>query len=199
MSGFISRRSVLALFSATAVSAAIPTLSSAAPLAYQLNAGKSNVGFGVSLGNDTLTGSMPIRSADLSLDFNDISNSRVNVTLNAANTKMGVFFATDAVLSPDLLDVARHPTIQFRSTSVRQGATPSEAIVNGNVTVRGVTRPVTLRTQLTQDRSTVGQSNPELTLILRGALNREDFGMSAYKGLVGPMVQLDIRASIKRA
>ena len=199
MSGFLSRRSVLTLFSATAVSATIPTISSAAPLTYQLNASRSNVGFGVSLGNDTLTGSMPVRSADLSLDFDDISNSRVNVTLNAANTKMGVFFATDAVLSPDLLDVGRHPTIQFRSTSVRQGATPSEAIVNGNVTVRGVTRAVTLRTQLTQDRSTVGQANPELTLILRGALNREDFGMSAYKGLVGPMVQLDIRASIKRA
>lgn len=199
MSGLLNRRSVLALVSATAVSATIPTITSAAPLAYKLNASRSNVGFGVSLGNDTLTGSMPVRSADLSLDFDDISNSRVNVTLNAANTKMGVFFATDAVRSSDLLDVARHPTIQFRSTSVRQGATPSEAIVNGNVTVRGVTRAVTLRTQLTQDRSTVGQANPELMLILRGALNREDFGMSAYKGLVGPMVQLDIRASIKRA
>ena len=199
MSRSMSRRTVLSLFSATAVSAAMPTVALAAPLAYQLNAGRSNVGFGVSLGNDTLTGSMPVRSADLSLDFNDITKSRVNVTLNAAGTKMGVFFATDAILSPDLLDVSRHPTIQFRSTSVRQGATPSEAVVTGNLTVRGVTRPVTLRTQLTQDRSTVGQSNPELTLILRGALNREDFDMSAYKGLVGPTVQLDIRASITRA
>lgn len=199
MSRSMSRRTVLSLFSATAVSAAMPTVTLAAPLAYQLNAGRSNVGFGVSLGSDTLTGSMPVRSADLSLDFNDITKSRVNVTLNAAGTKMGVFFATDAILSPDLLDVSRHPTIQFRSTSVRQGATPSEAVVTGNLTVRGVTRPVTLRTQLTQDRSTVGQSNPELTLILRGALNREDFDMSAYKGLVGPTVQLDIRASITRA
>lgn len=199
MSHIISRRAALSLFGAATISATLPSFAAAAPLTYQLNAGRSNVGFGVSLGSDTLTGSMPVRSAELSLDFNDITNSRVNVTLNAANTKMGVFFATEAVLSSDLLDVARHPTIQFRSTSVRQGATPSEAIVNGNVTVRGVTRPVTLRTQLTQDRATVGQANPELTLNLRGALNREEFGMSAYKGLVGPTVQLDIRASIKRA
>ena len=194
-----TRRSVLSFFAASSLSTLVPAQLSAAPLVYRLNAGRSNVGFGVSLGNDTLTGSMPVRGADLSLDFNNIRNSRVNVTLNAAATKMGVFFATEAVLSSDLLDVGRFPTIQFQSTSVRQGATPSEAIVDGNVTVRGITRPVTLRTQLTQDRSTVGQDNPELTLILRGALNRDDFGMSAYRGLVGPTVQLDIRASITRA
>ena len=195
----LSRRAVLTILTTSTVAASLPSLSTAAPIPYQLNAARSNVGFGVSLGNDILTGSMPVRSADLSLDFNSIANSRVNVTLNAAGTKMGVFFATDAVLSPDLLDVARHPTISFRSTAIRAGASPSEAVVSGNVTVRGVTRPVTLRTQLTQDRATVGQSNPELTLILRGDLNREDFGMTAYRGLVGPVVQLDIRASITRA
>ena len=195
MSLLFTRRSV---FSIVVAGALAPVTLAAAPTTYRLDAARSNVGFGVSLGGDTLTGAMPVQSADLSLDFTTISNSRVNVTLNASGTKMGVFFATDAVLSADLLDVTNHPTIQFRSTSVRQGATPSEAIVQGDVTVRGVSRPITLTTQLTQDRATVGQANPELVLILSGAINREDFGMTAYRGLVGPMVQLDIRASIKR-
>jgi len=70
--------------------------------------------------------------------------------------------------------------------------------VDGNVTIRGVTRPVTLTTILTQDRATLGQENPELTLNLKGTVDRTDFGMTAYNGLVGPQVTLDIRASIKR-
>jgi len=69
---------------------------------------------------------------------------------------------------------------------------------DGNVTIRGVTRPVTLTTILTQDRATLGQENPELTLNLKGTVDRTDFGMTAYNGLVGPQVTLDIRASIKR-
>jgi len=43
-----------------------------------------------------------------------------------------------------------------------------------------------------------GQENPELTLNLKGTVDRTDFGMTAYNGLVGPQVTLDIRASIKR-
>lgn len=195
----VPRRSVIVMASLAMATSIIPTRPSAAPITYRLNSTRSNVGFGVSLSGQPFTGSMPVQSADLSLDFNDISQSRVNVTLNAARTKMGVFFATDAVLGADFLNVAVHPTIQFRSTSIRQGATPSEAIVRGNVTVRGVTGPVTLRTQLTQDRATLGQSNPDLTFILRGQINRQDFGMTAYSGLVGPMVNLDIRAVITRA
>ena len=198
MTLLLSRRSALRLAAASAVTLAAPASLMAAPISYRLNPGRSRVGFGVKLGGDTLTGQMPVSNADLSLDFDNIGSSRVSVTLNAAATKMGVFFATEAVLAPGLLDTARHPRIQFQSTRVRQGPSPAEAIVDGNVTIRGVTRPVTLTTILTQDRATLGQENPELTLNLKGTVDRTDFGMTAYNGLVGPQVTLDIRASIKR-
>lgn len=199
MPHLMTRRTMFLLGAATAAQTLAPLPAMAAAQSYRLDAARSNVGFGVSLGEQIFTGAMPVRSATLMLDFDDISRSRVDVTLNAAGTKMGVFFATEAVLSPDLLDVARNPNITFRSTAVRQGATPSEAVVTGNLTVKGVTKPVTLRTLLTQDRATVGQANPELTLNLRGQMNRHDFGVSAYRDLVGPMIRLDIQARIKRA
>jgi polyisoprenoid-binding protein YceI len=197
MTPLMTRRRALALGAAALCTPAIPAL--AAPIAYRLNASRSNVGFGVQLSGDTLTGSMPVRSADMALDFNQVVNSRVSVTLDAANTSMGVFFATDAVRSADLLDTARHPTITFRSTAVRQGSSAAEALVSGNVTIKGVTAPVTLTTLLTQDRATLGQDNPELVMVLRGSVNRETFGITAYKALVGPRVDLDIRAAIQRA
>ncbi len=197
MQNHLSRRRFFAFAAATAVLPALPAV--AAPIAYRLDAARSSVGFGVQLGNDELVGTMPVRAADLNLDFNDVARSSVAVTLDAAQTKMGVFFATDAVRSADLLDVSRHPTIAFRSRSVRPGPTPAEAVVTGDVTIKGVTRPVTLNTLLTQERSTVGQDNPPITLNLKGSVNRLDFGLTAFQQFVGPRVTLDIRARIQRA
>lgn len=186
-------------FSLAAASAAIPALPAfAAPIRYRLDAANSSVGFGVQLGNDPLVGSMPVKSADLALDFTTVGNSQVAVVLDASQTKMGVFFATEAVRSADLLDTARHPTISFRSRSVRPGASAAEAVVTGDVTIKGVTRPVTLNTLLTQARSTVGQDNPPITLNLKGSINRLDFGLTAFQQFVGPQVTLDIRARIQR-
>ncbi len=197
MSSLLSRRQMLGL---TATSMLFPALSvHAAPIPYQLMAAQSSVGFGVDLGNDRLVGSMPVRAADLALDFNDVSRSKVAVSIDAANVRTGVFFATDAVRSADLLDVARHPTITFRSRAIRAGASAAEAVVQGDVTIKGVTAPVTLNTVLTQERSTVGQDNPPLTLNLSGAVNRLDFGLTAFQQFVGPRVTLDIRAQIRRA
>lgn len=193
----LNRRNALVWGSSSLIAAALPA--TATPITYALNADQSRVGFGVQLNSDTLTGQMPVQSANLSLDFSQISQSRVDVTLDASRTRMGVVFATNAVTGPDLLDTARFPVIRFQSTAVRQGATAPEAIITGNVTIKGITGEVILNTVLTQERATVGQDNPDLTLILRGSIDRRDFGVTSYAGLVGPRIDLDIRASLRRA
>lgn len=193
----LSRRQFCLLTAASMAVPAAPVF--AAPIAYRLETAASSVGFGVDLSGDQLTGAMPVRAADLALDFSDVGRSKVAVTIDAANVKMGVFFATDAVRSADLLDVASHPTITFVSRDVRPGPTAAEAVVTGDVTIKGVTKPVTLTTVLTQERSTVGQDNPPITLNLSGTVNRLDFGLTAFQQFVGPQVTLDIRARIRRA
>lgn len=195
MAMHLSRRG----FCALALAATLPTGPvAAAPIRYRLDPARSSVGFGVDLAGTRITGTMPVQAADLALDFDAIGNSQVAVTLDAARAQMGLALATDAMRGPDLLDTGRHPVISFRSTIVRPGDIPARASVSGDVTIRGVTAPVTLATVLTQDRATLGQDNPELVFILQGSVNRELFGITAYKGIVGPMVALDIRASIRR-
>ena len=194
MSPPISRRG----FCALGLAAALPARLAAAPIRYVLDTSRSTVGFGVDLAGQTFTGSMPVASADLALDFATLRNSRIAVTLDAARARMGFALATDAMRGPDLLDTARHPVIAFRSTAVQPTDDPARATVSGDVTIRGITGPVTVAAVLTQDRATLGQDNPELVFILQGRVNREMFRITAYKGLVGPMVSLDIRASIRR-
>ncbi|MNN70154.1 hypothetical protein D3C81_1859890 [compost metagenome] len=48
--------------------------------------------------------------------------------------------------SPDFLNVAKHPTATFESTSVKTASNDAE--ITGNLTLNGVTKPVTIKAQL---------------------------------------------------
>src|SRR5512132_4248709 len=52
------------------------------------------------------------------------------------------------LMSPEFFDVANTPNIEFRSTSVRRGADDSVQ-VDGELTVKGITQPVTATGSLT--------------------------------------------------
>lgn len=69
--------------------------------------------------------------------------SSVVVTIDAASVDTGVADRDAHLRSPDFLDVENHPTLTFRSTDVRAvGGDRYE--MDGEMTIRGVTRPVTL-------------------------------------------------------
>lgn len=194
-----TRRQMLTQIVTLPLLAANPQILHAAPQQFRLDALRSQVGFSVVAAGEVYSGTMPVVAADMVLDFGSVANSRVDVTLRPADAQMGFVFATQALKSAEVLDTANHPLIAFQSTDIRAGATPSEAVVTGRVNVRGISQPVTLDAQLSQDASSVGDSNPELTLLLTGALDRHAFGASGYRGLVGPTVSLRIVARISRA
>ena len=95
----------------------------------------------------------------------------------------------------DFLDVEHHPTLDFRTTGVRRQRSRWE--MDGDLTIRGTTRPVTLHVKLEG-----GAGDPR-----RGArvgfsatteLNREDFGLTwnqaleAGGWLVGKQVKIEL-------
>ncbi len=55
----------------------------AAPVRYSLDAARSTVRFEADFGPDRITGEMPVGAADLTLDFADVTRSRVAVRLDA--------------------------------------------------------------------------------------------------------------------
>ena len=67
----------------------------------------------------------------------------VEVTIDARSVNTGLALFNGHIQGEDYFDTAKYPTITFTSTKVRfEGDKP--AAVEGNLTIKGVTRPVTL-------------------------------------------------------
>jgi polyisoprenoid-binding protein YceI len=95
---------------------------------------------------------------------------------------------------PKVLEAESHPVIAFRSTAVRPKGDGAE--VTGEVTIRGVTRPMVLDAVIWRQRGTEAGDRSRLTVQLTGRLKRSDFGATGWSDLVGDEVRLTIIARI---
>lgn len=121
-------------------------------------------------------------SATLHLDDRDITKSRVEVSIDVASINTGVNKRDDHLRSLDFFDATKFPSMTFVSTRVEK-AGPGKLNVTGNLTIKGITRPVVLRVDgLTPEvRDPWGHSR-------RGAsatttINRRDFGITWNKSM----------------
>jgi polyisoprenoid-binding protein YceI len=76
----------------------------------------------------------------------DLARSSVNVTIDASSVNTNEPTRDNHVRSADFLDVENFPNITFVSTAVRSDS--GAYFVDGNLTIRGTTRPVTLDVEL---------------------------------------------------
>ncbi|PJF48240.1 MAG: polyisoprenoid-binding protein [Chloroflexi bacterium] len=102
--------------------------------------------------------------------------------------------------SPDFLDVANYPDIEFKSTGVERTGERT-AKLHGDLTIRGVTRPVTLDVEyLGKAKSPWGTWNAGFEAT--GKINREDWGLNwnmlleTGGWLVGKEVKIEIAAEL---
>ena len=186
----MSRFIALLAFVLTGLSAA------AEPQKYSIETDRSEVTFIYQFNGDPVTGEFGITKADLEIDFQTFSKSKVSVALNTREGHAGFGFATSAMQSADVLNSDAYPTITFESRSV----TPTEtgAVVTGDVTVRGVTRPLTLDATLFRQRGTEEGDRSKLSIELKGTLDRHDFGASGYRSFVGPNLDIRVFARIQQ-
>lgn len=170
----------------------------AAPAHYLLEPEKSVVAFETDFGGGAarITGKMPVLAADLTIDFDRVAASHVAVTLDAAHADTSNPLATEAMMGAKVLDTAEFPQITFESTAVR--AAGDGASVTGNLTIRGVTRPVTLDARIYRQKGTAEGDRSSLSILLTGTVSRSAFGASGFPDMVGDDVRLKILARIRR-
>jgi len=164
---------------------------------YLLDGTNSQVAFATDFGDSQITGKIPVSAASLQLDFGDVSNSAVTVTLDVRNAVASFPFAAQAMKGPKVFDARHFPTADFRSTAVRRSG--EGAVVDGVLTLRGVTREVSLQAGLWRVAGSDPSDLDHLVIRLTGAIRRSAFGTDGWPNAVGDEVRLDIIAQVARA
>lgn len=103
--------------------------------------------------------------------------------------------------STDFFSLDEHPQLTFRSTGVRDGEDSGEYLVDGDLTVNGVTKPLTL--EVSYEGSSEGPDGKvHAGFEAKAEVNRKDFGvdfnipMGAGGFVIGDKVKIEIDAEL---
>ena len=115
-------------------------------------------------------------SGVLKLDETDYTHSTIEVSIPSGTVKT-VDETLDAHLkTEDFLDVEKFPALTFKSTKIRSTGARDYA-VTGDLTIRGVTKSVTLTVNDVSDPSKDPWGNQRIGLSGSAKVNRKDFGI----------------------
>lgn len=163
---------------AAAVALAAPAL---AADTYQFDKSHTTVGFSVRHIVTNVGGKFQDFSGTIQVDKAKPESSSVEFTIQAASINTNEPKRDEHLKSPDFFDVANNPTITFKSTSVKPAGKDAFE-VTGNLTMRGVTKQVTLPvTFLGEGKDPWG--NEKIGFELSTVLNRKDYGINWNKTL----------------
>jgi len=118
--------------------------------------------------------------ATLEFDQADPTKSTVNVTIPLNSVNSNVTKLNEHLESPDFFDAAKYPNATFKSTKVEKGATPDQLKVTGDLTLHGVTKPVTLDVTVNKVGEHPMRKAPSAGFDATATVKRADFGISKY-------------------
>lgn len=176
----------------------------AEPSIWKIDPSHSSVQFAVRhLMVSTVRGHFGTISGVARIDETDLTKSSVEATIDATSIDTRDEKRDAHLKDTDFLDVAKYPTITFKSKSVRK-LDDSHFEVVGDLTLRGVTRPVVLRAEGSPVPITDPHGTVKLGGVARATIDRQDFGVSFGKmmdngGLVvGDDVEITIDVELNR-
>jgi polyisoprenoid-binding protein YceI len=128
-----------------------------------------------------VTGEFDKFSGTITATGNDPKSVAIEVTIDAASIDTRAEKRDNHLKSPDFLDVAKYPTITFKSTKV-EAAGQDRWKVTGDLTLHGVTKPVVLDvTGPTPEVNVMGATHRAASATT--TINRQDFGVAFNKTL----------------
>ena len=171
----VNRTATFALFAAAGL-ALVTAPAIAAPENYTIDPAHSAVGFSIRHLFSRVPGRFTKFEGKMVVDRDDFTKSSVQVTIDAASIDTNEPARDKHLRSDAFFDVAKQPKLTFVSTRVKQVAA-NKLQVEGNLTIRGTTKPVVL------DAEVLG-FGPAYGGGFRGGfeahtkINRQDFGVA---------------------
>jgi polyisoprenoid-binding protein YceI len=165
-----------------------PSLALGAPSTWNLDASHSQVGFAVKhLVISTVRGEFTKYEGKVALDEADVTKSSVEAVIDADSLDTRVADRDGHLKSPDFFDVAKYPSITFKSTKVAK-AGKDGLKVTGDLTLHGVTKAVVLDVSTTPAvKGMYGETRRGFSATTK--ISRKEFGLTWNKLVeAGPAV-----------
>lgn len=159
----------------------------AAPVAYTLDPAHTQVQFSWNhLQYSNPEAGFDDVSGTLMWDADDIANSSVDVTMAVDSVHSHVAALDQKLKSAEFLDAQRYPQARFVSTHVeRLGDAPGHLRIDGNLTVHGATRPVSLDAHLNRVGTYPMLEVPAAGFSASTVIKRSQFGVGEGIPYVG--------------
>lgn len=148
------------------------------------------IGFKIdAVGFPTTQGRFNRYAGRIRIDFAHPAQSFTSFTVDSASVDVGSPAFNDFVKSAVLLNVAKFPTLSFASSQVEK-LDANTARVIGDLTMLGVSKPITLTVSVDSDPSAKGGV---VAFVATGKIYRSDFGMIFGIPLIDDTLEITVK------
>jgi len=187
-SGIVMNRSIVFLALAVFAAAAAP----AGAAEYQIDARHTQVRFTYNhFGYSNISGQFGGVSGRFEFDPAAPTKARIEVSLPMDTLHTGVAKLDEDLLAPGFFDAAQFPEAHFKSGAVTAEGDGRLAVA-GELTIHGVTRPVTLAVTINKIGEHPFSKRPAVGFDASTTIRRSDFGIARMVPMVSDEVRLDI-------
>jgi polyisoprenoid-binding protein YceI len=158
------------------------------PATWKIDAAHSDLSFTIRHLVSRVRGQFDSWSGTIIADPNDWSTASVEVTAQTSTINTNNERRDADLRSPDHFDANANPTVRFKSTRVTRFAGDSVTVA-GDLTLRGITRPVVLRGRLTGMTGAAGKRRAGFEAAT--VINRKDFDMTWNRVVEGSSLLSD--------
>ena len=135
--------------------------------------------------------------ATANVDSENPENSSLSVVIDAASIDSGVAKFDDHLKGEQFFNVAAFPKITFSSTAMEQ-VLQGRGKVTGDLTIKDITKPVTLKVKLNKVGKHFRTKNDMFGISAKTTIRRDDFGVGLYDA-VGQEVDIKIEVEFQKA
>ncbi|WEQ59570.1 YceI family protein [Novacetimonas hansenii] len=165
---------------------------------YDVEPGHTQVGFSVlHFGFTNYLGIFSNVSGTLILDPKNPTTSKLSVTIPVDSVQTTSSKLNDELKGTQWFDAAKFPNATFESTSIHVTGR-NDALVAGNLTLHGVTKPETLKVHFIGAGINALDKKYTTGFEATGTLKRSDFGVKMYVPYVSDEVQLRINGAFEK-
>lgn len=170
---------------------------------YKIDSARSTIAFKVRHLLGTAKGKFAKFNGTIDVDREQPEKSSVTVAIQTASIDTAIAKRDEHLRSADFFNVQKFPEITFKSRQAKKTGSNTGEII-GDLTMHGVTRPITLNVELVGTPESIGKDQTTRWRVTTAPIKRSQFSLGWSKGveavsMIGDDVTVDIQIEATRA